>query len=62
MSPDDYADLVDALLEHVSGLTGQTAAVVLLVEHGMWLSRPAFQPFIQHGRCRSTAQPMATIR
>jgi hypothetical protein len=66
VSPDDYADLVDehidALHEHVVGINAQTAAVELLASHRVWLARPDFARFIQHGRCHSTRQPMATIR
>lgn len=66
MSPDEYADLVDDLIdvlhEHVVGINAQTAAVDLLVSHRVWLARADFARFIQHGRCHSTGRPMATIR
>lgn len=62
MSPDEYADLVDALHEHVVGINAQVAAVDLLASHRVWLTRADFAPFIQHGRCHSTRQPMAIIR
>ena len=62
MSPNEYADLVNALHEHVVGINAQTAAVDLLTGHQVWLARADFALFIQHGRCHSTRQPMATIR
>jgi hypothetical protein len=62
VSPNEYADLVDELHEHVVGINAQTAAVDLLASHRVWLARPDFARFIQHGRCHSTGQPMATIR
>lgn len=62
MSPDEYADLVDALHEHVVGINAQVAAVDLLASHRVLLARADFAPFIQHGRCHCTGQPMAIIR
>jgi hypothetical protein len=62
VSPDEYADLVDALHEHVVGINAQVAAVDLLASHRVWLTRADFAPFIQHGRCHSTGQPMDIIR
>lgn len=62
MSTQEYADLVDALREHVVGITAETAAVDLLANHRVWLTRADFVAFIQHGRCHSTGQPMAMIR
>jgi hypothetical protein len=62
MSADQYAHLVEALHEHAVGITAQVAAVDLLTNHRVWLTRTDFAPFIQHGRCRCTGQPMAMIR
>lgn len=62
MSLDQHARLVEALHEHAVGITAQVAAVDLLANHRVWLTRPDFAPFIQHGRCHATRQPMATIR
>ncbi len=62
MTCDDYDELVEALLTHASGLTGLTGAVVLLAEHQVWLTRPDFRRFIQHGRCHATRRPTAMIR
>lgn len=62
MNSHHFYELVETLLEHASGPNGLTAAIELLAEHQVWLLSPAFQPFIQHGRCHSTGQPIATIR
>lgn len=62
MSPDQHARLVEALHEHAVGITAQVAAVDLLANHRVWLTRPDFAPFIQHGRCHATGEPMAMIR
>lgn len=62
MSPDHHARLVEALHEHAMGITAQVAAVDLLANHRVWLTRPDFAPFIQHGRCHTTGEPMAMIR
>jgi hypothetical protein len=53
---------VKALHEHAVGINAQTAAADLIAAHRVWLTRPDFAPFIQHGRCHSTHLPMATIR
>jgi hypothetical protein len=62
----EYFDLVDELIhalhEHVVGITTETAAVDLLANHRVWLTRPDFARFIQRGRCHSTEQPTAMIR
>lgn len=62
MTLDQHARLVEALHEHAVGITAQVAAVDLLANHRVWLTRPDFAPFIQHSRCHATRQPMATIR
>ena len=62
MNPDQHARLVEALHEHAVGITAQVAAVDLLVNHRVWLTRPDFTPFIPHGRCHATGEPMAMIR
>jgi hypothetical protein len=59
---DQYMRLVEALHEHAVGITAATAAIDLVAAHRVWLIRPDFAPFIQHGRCHSTGAPMATIR
>jgi len=59
---DQYPRLVEALHEHAVGITAATAAIDLVAAHRVWLTRPDFTPFIQHGRCHSTGAPMATIR
>ncbi len=41
--------LVDALRDHADGLFADTAAVDLVVEHGVWLRRHAFHRFIRQG-------------
>jgi hypothetical protein len=58
---DQYTRLVAALHEHAVGITAATAAVDLIAAHRVWLSRPDFGPFIQHGRCHATGAPMALI-
>jgi hypothetical protein len=58
----DFYELVETLFEHASGLTGPTAGTQLLAEHHVWLTRPDFQPFIQHARCHATGEPTASIR
>jgi hypothetical protein len=55
-------ELIDALHEHVVGITAETAAVDLLANHRVWLTRPDFVRFIQHGRRHCTGQPTAMIR
>jgi hypothetical protein len=62
MNPDQYTRLVDALHEHAVGITAETGAVDLIAGHRVWLARPDFGPFIQHGRCHATRAPMAIIR
>lgn len=62
MNSDQYAALVEALHEHAVGITAATAAIDLLAAHRVWLTRPDFSPFIQHGRCHATGAPMAAIR
>lgn len=62
MNSREHLNLVNALREHVVGITTETAAVDLLVNHRVWLTRPDFARFIQHGRCHSTGQPMTMIR
>jgi hypothetical protein len=62
MNSDEYPELVEALYEHIVGINADTAAIDLVVRHGGWLLRPDFAPFLQHGRCHSTHQPMAAIR
>jgi hypothetical protein len=62
VNSDQYAELVDALHEHAVGITAATAAADLIAAHRVWLARPDFAPFIQHGRCHATGAPMATIR
>lgn len=62
MNGELYGRLVDALHEHAVGITAQVAAVDLVAAHRIWLARPDFGPFIQHGRCHATRQPVATIR
>jgi hypothetical protein len=59
---DQYMRLVEALREHAVGLTAATAAIDLVAAHRVWLTRPDFAPFIQHGRCHATGAPTATIR
>jgi hypothetical protein len=59
---DQYLRLVEALHEHAVGITAATAAIDLVAAHRVWLTRPDFASFIQHGRCQSTGAPMATIR
>src|SRR5262245_53221092 len=54
--------LVAALHEHALGLTAEVAAVDLIATHRVWLTRPDFGPFIQHGGCHATGAPMALIR
>ncbi len=45
-------DLDAALRYHAAGLDAQFAAVDLIIEHGVFLHRPAFrQPFIHITRC-----------
>ena len=44
------------------GINAETAAVDLIAHHGVWLHRPDFAPFLQHGRCHATDEPMAAIR
>jgi hypothetical protein len=66
MNQHEYFDLVDELIdalhEHGVGITAETAAVDLLANHRVWLTRPDFVRFIQHGRCHSTGKPIAMIR
>jgi hypothetical protein len=62
MKGEQYARLVDALHEHAVGIAVDVAAVDLIAAHRVWLARPDFGLFIQHGRCHSTGQPLATIR
>jgi len=62
MNHDQYARLVAALHEHAIGITAEVAAVDLIATHRVWLARPDFGPFIQHGRCHPTGAPMASIR
>jgi hypothetical protein len=59
---DHYTRLVEELHENAVGITAATAAIDLVAAHRVWLTRPDFTPFIQHGRCHSTGAPMATIR
>jgi hypothetical protein len=59
---DPVDELIDALHEHVVGITAETAAIDLLANHRAWLTRPDFVRFIQHSRGHSTGQPMAMIR
>jgi hypothetical protein len=62
MTNDQDAQLVAALHEHAIGITADTAAVDLIATHRVWLARPDFGPFIQHGRYHATAAPTALIR
>jgi hypothetical protein len=62
MNREQYYELVEALFEHVVGICPDTAAVDLIAHHRVWLLRPDFVPFLQHGRCHSTDEPMAAIR
>jgi hypothetical protein len=62
VNSDQHTRLVEALNEHAVGITAATAAIDLVAAHRVWLTRPDFAPFIQHGRCHSTGAPMATIR
>jgi hypothetical protein len=62
VNSDPYPQLVEALYEHAVGITSATAAIDLITAHRVWLTRPDFTPFIHHGRCHATGQPMATIR
>jgi len=54
--------LVDALRDHADGLFADTAAVDLIVAHGIWLPRRDFQHFIRSGRYQASGQPFAYIR
>jgi hypothetical protein len=58
----EYDELVESLYEHVIGINADTAAVDLIAHHGVWLHRADFAPFLQHGRCHATHQPVAMIR
>jgi hypothetical protein len=62
VNSDPYPQLVEALHEHAVGITAATAAIDLVAAHRVWLIRPDFAPFMQHGRCHAIGQPMATIR
>lgn len=62
MNHDHDTRLVAALHEHALGLTAALAAVDLIATHRVWLTRPDFGPFIQHGRCHATGAPIALIR
>jgi hypothetical protein len=62
MNHDQHARLVAALHEHAAGITAAVAAVDLIATHRVWLTRPDFDPYIQHGRCHGTEQPTALIR
>ena len=62
MNHNEYNDLVESLYEHVMGINADTAAVDLIAHHRIWLLRRDFAPFLQHGHCHSTNEPMATIR
>jgi hypothetical protein len=62
MNRGEYNELVESLYEHVTGINADTAAVDLIAHHGVWLHRPDFAKFLQHGRCHSTGEPMAAIR
>jgi hypothetical protein len=61
MNREEYYELVETLFEHVAGINADTAAVDLIAHHRVWLLRPDFTPFLQHGRCRATGEPMAAI-
>jgi hypothetical protein len=62
MNRDEYNELVESLSEHVMGINAETAAVDLIAHHGVWLARPDFAGFLQHGRCHSAGEPMAVVR
>lgn len=62
MNVDEYNELVESLYEHVMGINAETAAVDLIAHHGVWLHRPDFAPFLQHGRCHATDEPITAIR
>jgi hypothetical protein len=62
MNHDHHTRLVAALHEHALGITAHVAAIDLIATHRVWLTRPDFGPFIQHGRCHATRAPMALIR
>jgi hypothetical protein len=62
MNRDEYNELVETLHEHATGINAEVAAVDLIAGHGVWLHRPDFVPFLQHGRCHSTGQPMTAVR
>lgn len=61
MTPQEYYDLAEALCEHAMGINADYAAVDLIAHHAVWLHRPDFAPFIQHGRHHRTGDPMASI-
>jgi hypothetical protein len=62
MNRDEYNELVESLYEHAIGINADTAAVDLIAHHGVWLHRPDFAPFLQHGHCHSTGAPMTAVR
>jgi hypothetical protein len=61
MNIDEYNELAEQLHEHVMGINADTAAVDLITQHGVWLRRRDFAPFVRHARY-DTGEPMAEIR
>lgn len=56
-------ELAAALYEHAAGSLADTAAVNLVIAHGVWLRRRDFQEEFLHARtCHPTCPPTVAIR
>jgi hypothetical protein len=49
------ADLATALYDHAAGIDAHTAAINLIISHGIFLTRPEFEhEFVRVARCHPT--------